>query len=307
LIFVVVMMTTSQAAPSKLFGLWYCGDDYCDWAAEPNLNNAQWIVNRGDGKPTANVVILAFVDPLALLQQTTNSITLNGIPRGMTKNVVNFFSSKGVSVQISIGGAAYTSNWDQALSINTKQLATNVANMAKNLGVGIEIDYENENSATLNNLDTFVKTYRSIIAYGESAGNLLTVDTGAGTGYLTSVSVKASGWLNSSQVNWENAMVTGSPYDDASTPEYYWTQHLTGASWASLPPVAPNQLTGGMYASSGAKECKQFDGTVLQQIIPWVEQQKMRGIFFWAAGCPGPNNCAYNCTGLQQGSIAYLG
>ncbi|HEX8957622.1 MAG TPA: hypothetical protein VF798_15185 [Burkholderiaceae bacterium] len=40
-------------------------------------------------------------------------------------------------------GISYASNWDSALAANAAQLGINAANLAKTLGVGIEIDYEN--------------------------------------------------------------------------------------------------------------------------------------------------------------------
>ena len=57
----------------------------------------------------------------------------------------------------SIGGASYSSNWDSALASNAVQLATNAANIAKQYGVGIEIDYEQDSSGSMNSLTTFVK------------------------------------------------------------------------------------------------------------------------------------------------------
>jgi len=57
----------------------------------------------------------------------------------------------------SIGGAAYSSNWDSALQQGAAKLATNAANIAKQYGVGIEIDYEQDSSASMSLLTTFVK------------------------------------------------------------------------------------------------------------------------------------------------------
>jgi len=98
------------ATNAKVYTIWYCGDDGCGFGKEPTLENAQWIINRGDGRPTANVVVLSFVDPLALAKGTTDGNNINGIPRGMTKKVVNFFSSRNITVMLSIGGEVYSSN-----------------------------------------------------------------------------------------------------------------------------------------------------------------------------------------------------
>jgi hypothetical protein len=62
----------------------------------------------------------------------------------------------------------------------------------------------------------FFKTYRSIIPQGSSPASYLTVDMGAGTGYLTEVSKLATTWLNETKIQWANAMVTGSPYGSLS-------------------------------------------------------------------------------------------
>jgi hypothetical protein len=283
--------------------VWHCGDDQCEWSKEPSLNTSQWIVNRGDGKPTANLVILSFVDPVALLNKATNTKTLNGVPRGFTQNVINFFKSKGISVMFSIGGAAYISLWDQALRDPTT-LAKNAAEVAKQFGVGIEIDYENENAASLNALDSFVKTYRTIIPYNSG---MLTVDLGAGTGYLTSVSMHAAGWLNSSGCNWANAMVGAAPYSTISEGTMYWQQHLDGTKWNNLAPIPPNQLVVSLYASHGARDCASYPGSVDEGAVNWAKQKGVRGISFWSAGCPAPNDCVNTCPGLQQGSRAFLG
>lgn len=63
-----------------------------------------WLIDRGDGRPSVNLVILSFVNPLRLLHQTIDSATLNGIPRGMTSDIVNYFTAHGVRVMVSIGG-----------------------------------------------------------------------------------------------------------------------------------------------------------------------------------------------------------
>jgi len=307
LLVAVLISVLGQKAPSQLYGLWFCADDGCLWATEPNYSNANWIINRGDGKTTPNVVSFAFLDPIALLRQTTDSTFLNGVPRGMTSQAVSYFKNKGIVVQFSIGGYSYTPNWDSALSQNPSQLAINVAQVAKQFGVGIEIDYESDGPNS-NGIDTFVKKYRSIIPYGEDGPSLLTVDVGAGTGYLTQISVLASQWLNQSLINWENAMVAGSPDLTADYFEMYWQEHLDGSAYDGVPPVPGDQLTGALWCSYWATECKVYDGSTLQQVMPWVESHKMRGIFFWTAGCPAPpSDCAVNCTGIQQGSIEFLG
>jgi hypothetical protein len=86
-----------------------------------------WLIDRGDRTPSVNLVVLAFVNPLKLLGQTTDSGDVNGVPAGMTAAMVNYFTSHGIRVMLSIGGATYTSAWDTALSQNPTQLGLNAA------------------------------------------------------------------------------------------------------------------------------------------------------------------------------------
>jgi len=267
------------------------------------------MVNRGDGKPTFTTVIFSFLDPSAIMLRTTDDTMVNGVPRGMTQSVVNFFTSKGIAVMFSIGGEVYSSDgkWNQALG-NPTTLAHNVAAISKQFGVGIEIDYEVDSSTYVPALDTFVKTYRTLVPYSSDAASFLTVDMGAGTGYLTSISKLATEWLNQTKIQWANAMVTGSPYGSISDATQYWEQHLDGVNWAKIPPMKPSTLVVSLYSSSGSPNCHSYSGTVLQGGVNWANLKHLRGIFFWAGGCPSnPSSCISNCQGIQQGSKTFLG
>jgi hypothetical protein len=303
-VLLALLSLSSAASLSKIYSVWYCGDDACIWTSEPQVNKSSWIADRGDGKTTANLVIFSFINPYSLMQD------VNGIPKGFTQNVVNYFKSKGMYVIFSIGGISYSSDWDRALATNPAQLAKNAATIANKFGVGIEIDYETDSAASLTQLDVFVKTYRQQIPFqaGDSpaAPSILTVDVGAGTGYLTSLSAKSATWVTASPqlVNWINAMVSGDPNGDNTQ---YWQQHLDGANWAGIPPLNPKLLVGSLYASSGANNCNSYSGTVLQTAVQWAQSKGIKGLSFWAGGCPAPNNCAYSCPGIQQGSKAWLG
>jgi hypothetical protein len=66
-------------------------------------------------------------------------------------------------VILSIGGITYTSYWDQALASNATQLGIYAAQLATRLGVGIEIDYENNTNPNLSGLQAFINAYRSIL------------------------------------------------------------------------------------------------------------------------------------------------
>src|SRR5690348_11021819 len=121
----------STASPIQIYGAWHCGNDACTWASTRDMTdfdvNNHWLIDRGDGRPSVNLVVLSFVNPLRLLNQTTDAGDLNGVPRGMTAAVVSYFTSHGVRVMVSIGGITYTNDWDTALATNGGQLGRNAA------------------------------------------------------------------------------------------------------------------------------------------------------------------------------------
>ena len=92
----------AHATPVSVYGAWLCGNDACTWASVRDMTDFdtknRWLINRGDGVPSVNLVVLSFVQPLKLLNRTTDAQTLNGVPRGMTPEVVNYFKSRGVRV-----------------------------------------------------------------------------------------------------------------------------------------------------------------------------------------------------------------
>src|SRR5262249_16051823 len=81
----------SPITPISIYGGWHCGVDFCTWTSARDLtefdNKNHWLIDRGDGVPSVNLVILSFVHPLRLLNKTTDSQTLQGVPRGMTQEV----------------------------------------------------------------------------------------------------------------------------------------------------------------------------------------------------------------------------
>src|SRR5438445_9767346 len=154
---------TTAGTPLQVYGAWLCGNDACTWATTRNTATGaefdvanHWLVDRGNGQPSVNLVVLAFADPLKLLNGTNDAGDVNGLPRGMDANVVNYFKSRNVRVMISIGGITYTSDWDTALSTDPVKLADNAVAVANSLGAGIEIDYENSSSPNLTGLQAFV-------------------------------------------------------------------------------------------------------------------------------------------------------
>jgi len=83
-ILIVVLLLPQLNAQIQVYGLWHCWDDACSWASVPDMttfdSNNHWIIDRGNGSPSVNVVVLSFVNPVKLMNRTTDSTTVNGIP-----------------------------------------------------------------------------------------------------------------------------------------------------------------------------------------------------------------------------------
>lgn len=299
----------SAATSIQVYGTWLCGTDECTWASAPNMttfdNDNHWLIDRGDGTPSVNLVVLAFVNPLKLLNQTTDSGDVNGMPAGMTPAVVDYFTSHGIRVMLSIGGATYTSDWDTALSQDPSQLGLNAAAVAGQLGVGIEIDYENSTSPNLAGLQAFITAYRSREPYDATGSNpaaRLTIDLAAGDQYLTALDLYATqNWLTTSNpvLDYANAMVANKQLS-ASRQEEQWQEHVSGEPQYSppVPPLAPAKFTGSVYIAGTSQippECDDFSaslesstGSFVQNVAPSGAGTTagMLGYMFWAAGQP---------------------
>ena len=325
--------SASAATQIQVYGAWLCGTDECAWASVPNAttfdNDNHWLIDRGDGTPSVNLVVLAFVDPLKLLNQITDSGDVNGVPAGMTSSVVNYFTSHGVRVMLSIGGVTYTSDWDTALSQNPTQLGLNAAAVARQLGVGIEIDYENGTSPNLTGLQAFITAYRSQEPYDATGSNpaaRLTIDLAAGDQYLTALALHATqNWLTTSNpvLDYANAMVANKQLSTTAQ-EAQWQEHVSGEPRYSpqVPPLAPAKFTGSVYiagTSRIAPECNNFSaslesstGSFVQNVAPSGAGTTpgMLGYMFWAAGQPSshgtntfpPKTCL---GGVGTGSSTY--
>jgi hypothetical protein len=215
--------------PIQVYGAWHCSNDYCSWATVRTINAFDaanhWMIDRGDGQPSVNLVILSFVNPVKLMNLTTDPETASGIPVGMTPAIVHYFTGKGVRVMFSIGGASYISDWDTALSTNPTQLGLNAAAAAKKFGVGMEIDYEQDSNPNITGLQSFITAYRSQIPYDATGTQLaarLTIDLGSGDRYLTTLATTAtSQWLSTSNavLDYANAMVSNTQFKNASAAE----------------------------------------------------------------------------------------
>jgi hypothetical protein len=322
----------SAATPVQVYGTWLCGTDECAWATVPNMTtfdyDNHWLIDRGDGTPSVNLVVLAFANPLKLLDQTTDSADVNGVPAGMTSAVVNYFTSHGIRVMLSIGGATYTSDWDTALSQNPSQLGLNAAAVAKQLGVGIEIDYENSSSPNLTGLQAFITAYRSQEPYDATGSNpaaRLTIDVAAGDQYLTALDRYATqNWLTTSNpvLDYANAMVASKQLS-TSRQEGQWQEHVSGEPQYGppVPPLAPAKFAGSVYITGSQipPECNDFaaslessTGSFVQNVAPAGAGTTpgMLGYMFWASGQPStrgtntfpPNTCL---GGVGTGSSTY--
>jgi hypothetical protein len=317
LLLMLVIASSQLNAQMQVYGLWHCYTDACSWASVPDMatfdTNNHWIVDRGDGHPAVNVVVLSFVSPLKLMNKTTDAANVNGIPIGMTTAVVNYFQSKGVRVMMSIGGISYTKDWTKALSTNPVQLGMNAANVAKQFNVGMEIDYEKSSNPNLTRLQQFVNAYRSVLPYDPTGNNFaarLTIDLGDGDTYLTAIANYATtNWLKTSNpvLDYANAMVA-SQKTSVSTLESGWQQHISGTS--SVPPLAPAKLTGSLWVvgNSPIPNCTNFSSSDQNNAATFVQTvppsgagttSGMLGYMFWGGGCQGngtvctypPNTC----------------
>src|SRR5262252_8584726 len=280
----------ANATQIQIYGAWHCGNDFCTWSTVRNMTDFDtknhWMIDRGDGAPSVNLVVLSFVNPLKLLNQTNDSQTVNGVPIGMNAAVVSYFTSHNIRVMLSIGGVTYTSYWDQALSTNATQLGIYAAQAAQRLGVGIEIDYENNTSPNLTALQSFISAYRAILPYDATGANpaaRLIIDLVAGDQYLVAIAAKATtDWLNASSpvLDYANAMVPNKQPTSASAAESNWQQHISGYPRITppVPPLAPAKMTASLYVVTGknpAPECTTFSsslenstGTFVQTVAP---------------------------------------
>jgi len=315
--------TAATGTPIQVYGAWHCFDDYCTWGhvrtvTEFDAKN-HWLIDRGGGRPSVNLVVLSFVNPLKLLNGTTDATTVNGIPRGMTPDIVGYFTSHGVRVMVSIGGITYTKDWNTALATNATLLGQRAAALATSLGVGVEIDYEEASSPNLAGLQAFIDVYRSVHGYDATGADptaRLTIDLAAGDRWLIGITAKATAdWLTtvSPVLDYANAMV---PSKQPSTSEAIasWQAHVDGKPRYNPPilPLAPAKLTGGLYVAEGSRvrpECTSFatslqasTGSFVQTVAPKVGTTAgMLGYMFWAAEKPStreaPRSSSTSATG----------
>src|SRR5215469_3531847 len=302
----------------QVYGLWHCSTDACGWTTAPDMTTFDtqnhWIIDRGNGSPSVNLLILSFVNPVKLMNLTTDSTNSNGIPVGMTPAVVNYFQSKGVRVMMSIGGFSFIKDWDKALSTNPTQLGINAANAAKQFNVGMEIDYERSKGPNLAGLQQFVTAYRSVLPYDPTGANFaarLTIDLGNDDLFLGELSNYATtNWLTPANPVMDYAIaLVASQKTGIAALETGWQQHVDGLA-GSVPPLAPAKLAGSLWAVSNipVPNCINFSASDQNTAANFVETVPpqgegttpgMLGYMFWGGGFQGngtvntfpPNTC----------------
>jgi len=291
----------SDREPLQIFGVWHAGNHYADWAfpRQPGeFDEAnRWIIAGNYGKPSVNLVVLSFLQPMQVLEMDPEDPT-TGVPIGMTQEVVDYFKNEGIRVMMSIGGVTYTDYWDEALATDPKQLGLNAAAIAAKYGVGIEIDYERNVGANLAGLQAFVDAYRSVHPYDETGADpaaRLTIDLAAGGRYLQELNRYATiNWLDDNYpvLDYANAMV----HRSSGTPDN-WQEHIDGKPQYDppIPPKAPKRFTGGLYLKGNMANCLDFYSSEQWQHAEYVQtvapngagsSNGMLGYMFWAAEYP---------------------
>ena len=307
-----------ERQPLQIFGVWHAGNHYADWALPREYDEFdhanRWLIDRGDGLPSVNLVVLSFLHPMQVLAMVPGN-PATGVPLGMEKWVVDYFKAAGIRVMMSIGGLTYTDAWDQALATDAQQLGLNAAAIAEDFGVGMEIDYERNVGANLVGLQAFVDAYRSVHMYDPTGANpaaRLTVDLAAGGRYLQELNRYATiHWLRNDDpvLDYANAMVARS----SGTP-VNWQEHIDGMPTYAppIPPKAPNRFTGGLYLKGNLANCLDFYASEQWQHADYVQtvapaspevgtSNGMLGYMFWAVEYPSarsnyvgtvpPNSC----------------
>jgi hypothetical protein len=327
LLFAFLLICTAAAAtPLQIYGTWHCGNDACTWGTVRDMTDFDaknhWLIDRGDGVPSVNLVVLSFVNPLKLLNKTNDAQTVNGVPIGINAQIVSYFTSHNIRVMLSIGGITFVTDWDTALSTNPTQLGLNAAALAKSLGVGIEIDYEQSTTPNLNGVQAFINAYRSQLPYDATGANpaaRLTIDVAAGDRFLIDLDRKAtSDWLTSANpvLDYANAMVPNRQPNTAGA-EGNWQEHVDGKSNFAPPigPLAPAKFTGSLYITSGHNalpECTTFSssledstGSYVQTVAPngAGTTAGMLGYMFWASECPSTRNICTTPPNTCQGGV----
>ena len=308
----------------SIYGVWHCGNSFCDWSQVRDMTDFEeansWIIDS-NGSPAVNLVVLSFIKPMELLLQTNTGPFANGIPVGMTAEVVEYFQRKDIRVLLSIGGVTYTDSWNEALVTDAEGLAWNAVAAVKALGAdGLEIDWENgtPSEAELAGMELFIETY-DLLTDGlaeplpdELTGAVLTLDLAVGSRYLQELSRRAAqDWLPNNKIDYINAMV---PRGEPSTDQ--WQEHVDGKFNYSPPilPKPPAKIAVSMWLTNGRRpnpNCVSFSDSsqlaksdYVRTVLPngAGETHGFLGYMFWAAECPATRNvCTTPPNGCEGG------
>jgi len=305
----------SDPQPISIYGVWHCGNSFCDWSQKRNTSTSpdnpgefhlanSWIIDRnGDGisgDPSVNLVVLSFLKPMELLNGTSNGAFTDGIPTGMTRDVVDYFKNHQIRVLLSMGGVTYTDSWNQALVTDAIKLAEKAVAAVQELGAdGLEIDWENgrPNDNELAGIETFIDTYNRLTA---GTGEVLTLDLAVGNRYLQELSRRAAAdWLPTGKIQYVNAMVArGEPSVDQ------WQEHVDGKSNYDPPilPKAPAKIAVSLWLTDGRTandNCANLEASSQLAKSNYVQTVQpngagttngLLGYMFWAAECPSTRN-----------------
>jgi len=305
--------------PLSIYGVWHCGNSFCDWSQEregKEFDDAnRWIIDRGDGSPSVNLVVLSFLKPMELLNETDSNAFLNGIPRGMTPAIVEYFTDHGIRVLLSMGGVTYTDSWNQALVTDAEALATQAVAAVRYLGAdGLEIDWENgtPTEAQLDGIEAFIDTYNRVWTELTQTDAVLTLDLAVGSRYLQELSRRAAeDWLPSGDIDYINAMV---PRGEPTTDQ--WQEHVDGKPNYNPPilPKAPAKIAVSMWLTNGRTphpNCVDFNASTQLAKAGYVQTVEPNGAgstpgflgyMFWAAECPSTRNvCTTPPNGCEGG------
>lgn len=302
--------------PMSIYGVWHCGDSYCDWSRVRDLGEFdranRWIVDRNDGadhRPSVNLVVLSFLEPMHLLLGTTNDRFADGIPVGMTPAIVDYFTSRQIRVLLSLGGVTYAGAWNEALVTDPALLAARAVAAVESLGAdGLEIDWENgtPDADEMAGIETFIATYNAL------TDAVLTLDLAVGTRYLQELSRRAAAdWLPNGHIDYVNAMVPRGEPDTAQ-----WQEHVDGKSNYDPPilPKAPAKIAVSMWLTDSRRpheNCVDFAGSTQLAKSGFVQTVQPNGAgltpgflgyMFWAAECPATRNvCTTPPNGCEGG------
>jgi len=305
----------------SIYGVWHCGNSFCDWSQVRNMEEFDqanhWIIAGNNGSPAVNLVVLSFLKPMELLLQSDSGPFVNGIPAGMTTDVVDYFKGRDIRVLLSMGGVTYTDSWNEALVTAPDVLAWNAAGAVEALGAdGLEIDWENgtPSDAEMAGMETFIDTFHI------ATDAVLTLDLAVGDRYLQELSRRAAAdWLPNGKIAYINAMV---PRGEPSTDQ--WQEHVSGMPNYAPPilPKAPAKIAVSLWLTDGRRpnpNCVDFGKSSQLAKSDYVRNVQpngagvtngLLGYMFWAAECPStrnvcttpPNGCE---GGMGQGATSF--